>query len=86
MNNNTNTLRQTIEKTLSWNNETWDDVIATTLTEYDLNYPHHWACNLSDFTLWTANRVYHVEHDADDGSYITSVDRNPPSDLIKLKG
>ncbi len=59
--------------------ETWADVVAHTLTDDELNKLRHWFDSIPDFTLWTANTVYHVENDADDGDYITCVDRNPPN-------
>ena len=80
-----NTLCDRIAKSLADNNETWADVVASTLSESELNRQHHWASDLPSLTVWTGRNVYSVFYDADDGSYIASVDRNPPVNAYSVK-
>lgn len=75
----TTTWRKELEEILSRCNETWDDIVASTLTldqldtEFDDGFGSSNGC---PFTVWTTNRVYFPA--VYDGSeWIASVSRNP---------
>ena len=60
------------------NGDSWAKVIAHTLSEDELGYEVGEYGGIPSFELWTANYVYSVVSDTEDGDYITSVHRNPP--------
>ena len=81
--------RKLIDKALRFNNETWADIEATTLTEEQLNtefdhdeYGYHSGCA---FTLWTKARVYFpTTHDGYEG--VSFVPRNPCDEATRHIG
>lgn len=73
------TWRKMISYCLECDGESWNDVVAMTLTdeeldrEFDSGYGGHRGCS---FTLWTASRVY-FPCTYDGSEWCDSVPRNP---------
>lgn len=71
-----------IEQELTAQNESWSDVVHSTLTEEELN--RRFDCSFgtaegTPFTIWTKTRVYFpVEYDGSE--WCESVPRNPCDD------
>lgn len=71
--------KEDIEKELKRHGETWDDVVAHTLSDEDFNkkFDHGYGgVEGSPFTLWTKNRVYFPAC-YDGAEWVASVQRNP---------
>ena len=75
-------LRDKLIQNLSYDNETWEDVVAHTLSPSDLNKNIDSYCLIPSFTLWTNNNVYTDFTDSDDGTFIMRVNRNPPQKIF----
>lgn len=86
------TIRQWITWGLSWAQETWDDVEATTLTDAELDAPawknaDHSTNYMAQYptehwTVWTKTRVHAIrDRGYEDHPDWTWVMRHPPQDL-----
>jgi hypothetical protein len=71
--------KQLIQEAMKTHNETFDDVVSSTLTEEELleMFDDGYGTNEgTPFTLWTTNRVYFpVVYDG--AEWVESVSRNP---------
>jgi hypothetical protein len=71
--------KELIQNEMSNHNETFEDVISSTLTEEELLKEFYAGYGTSEgvpFTLWTTNRVYFpVVYDG--AEWVESVSRNP---------
>jgi hypothetical protein len=74
--------KELISFEMKYNNESFDDVVFTTLSEEDLLKKFDSGYGMPEgcpFTLWTKNRVYFpVTYDGAES--VQSVPRNPSSD------
>lgn len=73
------TWRKELEYTLNNNNELWEDIIYTTLTNEDMDKEFDNGYGMAEgeaFTLWTHNFVY-FPATYDGSEWIASVPRNP---------
>jgi hypothetical protein len=73
------TWRKELQVELKYQNESWEDIESSTMTDADLDRELDDGCGLHQgcaFTVWTARRVYFPA--VYDGSeWVESVSRNP---------
>lgn len=79
------TWRKEILEALSIYGEAWADIVATTLTEEELDREFDKGSGITEgipFTLWTANRVY-FPAGYDGAECCVSVPRNPSGEKTR---